>query len=388
MDRVAEYGIASHWSYKENKDGSEASKDAMEQKLQIFRSIIELNNEIDAPLEFIDSIKKDVLTERSIYVYTPKGDVIELPEGATPIDFAYRVHSEIGNKMIGAIVNDSIVALNYKLKNGDIIKINTSKLSKGPNRDWLEFVATTQAKAKIKSFFNKINKDEVQNNGQEILEKELKKQDINIGEFLSNKNLEIILNEFKLKDIFELYNCLGTNKYSANQVIKVIYKKDDDKDIIKDMSTSTHKINMSKNEILVEGISEIKVSLSNCCKPVKGDDIIGYVTKGSGISVHRSCCHNISDVDERLISVKWNDEIEKKYFTDLLIYTNSNDILLQIITKASSNGIVIDTLNTVNKSDFKIYSITVIVENLEKLNKYINDLYNIKEIQKVERALK
>ena len=388
MDKVAEYGIASHWSYKENKSGALASKDAMEQKLQIFRSIIELNNETDTPEEFIDSIKKDVLTEKSIYVYTPKGDVIELPEGATPVDFAYKVHSEIGNKMIGAIVNDSIVALNYQLKNGDIIKVNTSKLSKGPNRDWLDFVITTQARAKIKAFLNRINKDEIQNNGQELLEKELKKQDISVNEFLCNKNLEIILNELKLKDIFELYNCLGTNKYTPNQIIKIIYKKEEEKNVLDDLNLNSHKVNISKNDILVEGIKEIKVSLSNCCKPVKGDDIIGYITKGSGISVHRSCCYNISDVEERLISVKWNEDLEKKYFTDILVYTSTNDILLQIITKAASNNITIDMLNTVNKSDHRIYNITVIVENKDKLDKFINDLYNIKDIQKVERALK
>lgn len=388
MDKIAEYGIASHWSYKENKDGKVSNKDAMEQKLQIFRSIIELNNETNTPEEFIDSIKKDVLTDKSIYVYTPKGDVIELPEGATPVDFAYKVHSEVGNKMIGAIVNDSIVALNYKLKNGDIIKINTSKLSKGPNRDWLDFVATTQAKAKIKAFHNKINKDEVQNLGQELLEKELRKQEISINEFLSNKNLEIILNELKLKDIYELYNTLGTNKYTPNQIIKIIYKKEEKKDKINDIKLTNHNNNISKNEILVAGIKEIKVSLSNCCKPVKDDDIIGYITKGSGITIHRSCCHNISDIEERLIPVKWNENIEKKYFTDILVYTHSNDSLLDIISKAASSNITIDTLNTVNKSEFKIYNITIMVENKEKLDKFINDLYNISDIEKVERSLK
>lgn len=388
MDKIAEYGIASHWSYKENKDGQQTSKDAMEQKLQIFRSIIELNNETDTPEEFIDSIKKDVLTDKSIYVYTPKGDVIELPEGATPVDFAYKVHSEVGNKMVGAIVNDSIVALNYQLKTGDIIKINTSKLSKGPNRDWLDFVATTQAKAKIKAFYNRINKDEIQTLGQELLDKELRKKDISISEFLNNKNLEIILNELKLKDIFELYNSLGTNKYTPNQIIKIIHKKEDNKDKLSELKLGNHSTNISKNEILVEGISEIKVSLSNCCKPVKGDTIIGYITKGSGITIHRSCCHNIVDIEERLINVKWNLDISKKYFTDILIYTNTNDNLVDIISKAASNSITIDTLNTINKSEFKIYNITILVEDKEKLDKFINDLYNIRGIVKVERALK
>lgn len=388
MDKIAEYGIASHWSYKENKDGSLANKDIMEQKLQIFRNIIELNNETNTPEEFINSIKKDVLTDNSIYVYTPKGDVIELPEGATPVDFAYKVHSEVGNKMIGAIVKDSIVPLNYKLKTGDIVKINTSKLSKGPSKDWLNFVATTQAKAKIKAFYNKINKDELQTTGQELLEKEIRKNNLSINEILSNKNLELIINELKLKDIIELYTLIGSGKYSPANILKII-KKDNsqDKKILKDSNTKKT-YNMSKNEILVDGLGEIKVSLSNCCKPVYGDDIIGYVTKGSGITIHRSCCHNITSTEERLINVKWNSEIGKKYFTDLLIYTTSMDNLLDIITKAATNNITIDSITTLNKSDYKTYSITIIVENKEKLEKFINDLYNLTEVEKVERILR
>ena len=388
MDKVAEYGIASHWSYKENKNATLATKDSMEQKLQIFRSIIELNNETNTPEEFINSVKKDILTDNSIYVYTPKGDVIELPEGATPVDFAYKVHSEVGNKMIGAIVKDTIVPLNYKLKTGDIVKINTSKLSKGPSKDWLNFVATTQAKAKIKAFYNKINKDELITQAQELLEKEIRKNNLSITETLSNKNLETLIGELKLKDIRELYTSIALGKYNPAYILKIINKsKNPDKKIIKE-TNSKKTTNMSKNEILVDGINEIKVSLSNCCKPIYGDDIIGYVTKGSGITIHRSCCHNITSTEERLIKVNWNKEVGKKYFTDLLVYTNSSDNLLDIITKASSNNIVIDSINTINKSDFKTYSITILVENKTKLDKFINDLYNLKEIDKIERILR
>ena len=388
MDKVAEYGIASHWSYKENKNATLATKDSMEQKLQIFRSIIELNNETNTPEEFINSVKKDILTDNSIYVYTPKGDVIELPEGATPVDFAYKVHSEVGNKMIGAIVKDTIVPLNYKLKTGDIVKINTSKLSKGPSKDWLNFVTTTQAKAKIKAFYNKINKDELITQAQELLEKEIRKNNLSITETLSNKNLETLIGELKLKDIRELYTSIALGKYSPAYILKIINKsKNPDKKIIKE-TNSKKTTNMSKNEILVDGINEIKVSLSNCCKPIYGDDIIGYVTKGSGITIHRSCCHNITSTEERLIKVNWNKEVGKKYFTDLLVYTNSSDNLLDIITKASSNNIVIDSINTINKSDFKTYSITILVENKTKLDKFINDLYNLKEIDKIERILR
>lgn len=385
MDKIAEYGIASHWSYKENKP---VTKDAMEQKLQIFRNIIELNNETSTPEEFINCIKKDILTDNSIYVYTPKGDVIELPDGATPVDFAYKVHSEVGNTMIAAIVNDSIVPLNYKLKTGDIIRINTSKTSKGPNKDWLEFVATTQARSKIKSFYSKITKDELLSTGQELLEKEIRKNNLSITDTLNSKNTENLLNELKLKDLNELYTMIATGKYLPSNILKTLNGKNkNEKKIFKENNISKDK-KLAKNEILVEGISEIKVSLSNCCMPVCGDDIIGYITKTSGITVHRSCCHNIIDIDNRLVKVKWNDMVRKKYFTDLLIYTNTDDNLLDIITKASVNNIIIDSVNTINKSEFKIYNITVIVENKEKLEKFINDLYNLSYIDKIQRALK
>lgn len=389
MDKIAEYGIASHWSYKENKDGSKASKDAMEQKLQIFRSIIELNQETTTPEEFISSIKKDVLTNESIYVYTPKGDVIELPEGATTVDFAYKVHSEVGNKMVSAIVNDAIVPLDYILHTGDIIKVNTSNASKGPNKDWLNFVTTTQAKSKIKSFYSKIEKEDLIDKGCDLLEKEIRKNDLSISEVLNNKNIEIVLNEYKLKSINDLYVDIASGKRSPNTILKLLIKKEEKKENILDkINENSNKESSYKNEILVEGIPDIRVTLSKCCSPIPGDNIIGYITKNSGISVHRTCCKNISDIEERLVSVKWNQSINKKFATSLIIYTNSNDKLLDIITKASANNVMIDSVNTLNKSEYKVYSITVLVENLNKLNKFCIDLNNLDFVLKVERLMK
>ena len=389
MDKIAEYGIASHWSYKENKDGAKATKDTMEQKLQIFRSIIELNQETSTPEEFINSIKKDILTNDSIYVYTPKGDVIELPEGATPVDFAYKVHSEIGNKMVGALVNDNIVSLDYILHTGDIIKINTSNASKGPNKDWLNFVITTQARGRIKSFYSKIEKEDMIDRGSDMLEKEIRKSNLSINEILNNKNIDNILNEYKLSDIDELYIDIASGKRTATSIIKFLTKKDEPKEnLINKINENVNKQSFSKNEILVEGISDIKVSLSGCCNPIPGDKIIGYITKGAGITVHRTCCKNIADIDERLVSVKWNNDISKKFATDLIIYTNSSDNLLDIITKASSNNITIDSVTTLNKSEYKVYSITVLVENVEKLNKFCIDLNNLGFVSKVERLMK
>jgi guanosine-3',5'-bis(diphosphate) 3'-pyrophosphohydrolase len=223
MDKIAEYGIASHWSYKEHKDGAKSAKDAMEQKLQIFRNIIELNEDANTPEEFITSVKKDILTSDVIYVYTPKGDVIELPAQSTPVDFAYKVHSEVGDRIVGAIVNDNIVPLDYKLVTGDIIKVNTNKASK-PSKDWLNFVVTSGAKNKIKSYYSKLEKDENIEKGTDLLEKELRKENLSINEFLSNKNIDIILNELKLKDIDDLYVNIASGKNTPNSVIKIIIK--------------------------------------------------------------------------------------------------------------------------------------------------------------------
>ena len=387
MHKIAEYGIASHWSYKAH--GSvKTVKDSMEAKLQIFRSIMELNEESDTPEEFISSIKQDVLNNNSIYVYTPKGDVLELPAGATPVDFAYKVHSEVGNTLVGAIVNENIVPLDYQLKTGDIIKVNTNKSSKGPNKDWLNFVITSQAKNKIKSFYSKLDKDENLNKGQEILTNELRKNNLPIHESLTGEKLDTILEELNLKTLNELYMLVGTSKVTPQSVVKILTKEEEKVDITSKINESSNKPVINKNDILVEGLDDIKVNLSGCCKPIPGDKIIGYITKGSGITVHRSICQNVMDLEERLVNVKWNNDLSKKYFTDLIIHTNTSDNLLDIITKASLNNITIDSISTINKSEYKVYSLTVLVENTEKLNKFITDLSNLPFTLKVERLLK
>lgn len=386
MHKIAEYGIASHWTYKAKGGSVKTVKDSMEQKLQIFRSIMQLNEDTDSPEEFINSIKQDVLTTDSIYVYTPKGDVLELPRDATPIDFAYKVHTEVGNSVIGAIVNDAIVPLDYHLKTGDIIKINTSKTSRGPNKDWLNFVVTSHAKNKIKSYYSKLEKDDNLGKGQELLNNELRRNNLPINDSLNDKNLELILNELKLKNINELYIAISSGKYTAQSVVKILKKKEEKLDIATKRNENIKNNQSSKNDILVEGLDDVKVSLSGCCKPIPGDKIIGYVTRGSGISVHRITCKNIIDIDERLISVKWNEELNKKYFTDIIVHTNTSDNLLDIITKASSNSIIIDSISTINKSEYKIYSLTILVENLDKLNKFIIDLNNLPFTLKVERT--
>ncbi len=390
MDQIAEYGIASHWSYKENTDASKSMQNDMEQKLQFFRSIIELQEENTSEEEFVNTVKSEIL-KSNIYVFTPKGDVLELPRGSTPIDFAYKVHTEVGDRMVGAIVNGSIVPLDYELKSNDIVKINTSKTSIGPNKEWLNIAKTNQAKNKIKSFFFKKDKIEYINKGNDLLHKELRKRKLVFNEILNDNNLDKLFEILKLKNIDDLYFNIGIGKYTAGHVVNQLtdsLKPKEEYVLEKVLPKEQKPINL-KNDIIVDGIDDIKVNLASCCKPIKGDDIIGYITKGNGISVHRTICHNIYDVDERLISVKWNDNINKKYPTTITIHSEiTKNPLLDVITKAANNNINVENINTVSKSNITVYEITILVSDTETLDKFINDLYNLKFVKRVERIIK
>ena len=382
MDKVAENGIASHWSYKEGKSNMQSE---MEQKLQFFRVIMELKNE-ESEDRFVDSVKEDVLKD-TIYVFTPMGDVIELPNGSTPIDFAYRVHSKVGDTMIGAIVNNNIVPLDYKLQDNDIVKINTNKNST-PSKEWLNIVKTAQAKNKIKTFFNKTIKEDNHNKGEDLLNKELRKRKISNAIF--NENVDKILEELKCADINELYINIGNNKYSPSQVVNIITDDNITKEEIILNKTKDKEVVLPnvKNDIIVKGIDNIKVNIASCCKPIHGDRIVGYITKGYGITVHRMVCPNVSELNERLIEVKWNDLITKKYPTSLLIKSLDNNILMEIVAKTSNSDITVESIKSLSRGNDYIYQITVLVESKEKLTKYMNDLKMIPNILSVERLIK
>ncbi len=389
MDKIAEYGIASHWSYKEHTDASKQMQNAMEQKLQFFRNIIELQEENNNAEEFVNSVKEEVL-KTNIYVFTPKGDVIELPKGSTPIDFAYRVHTKVGEKMVGALVNNVIVPLDYELKSNDIVKINTNNMSTGPSKEWINIAKTNHARAKIKNFFFKKDKIEYIKNGEAELKKEFRRRKISWNEFIKEENVEKILKEIKEKNIEDLYFDIGTNKYAPNHIINILegFKQENNENELPKLSKITNDINV-KNDILIEGIDDIKVNIASCCKPIMGDDIVGYITKGNGVSVHRKICHNLINLDERLINVLWNTEINKKYATELVIESdNTKNPLLDIITKAANNNINIDNINTVNRSVTVTYEMNVLVNNKEVLSKFINDLESLPFIKKVERLIK
>ena len=381
MDEIAERGIASHWSYKEQ--GKNLMK-GMEEKLQFFRSIMEIKEsaeDIDTKMEEL----KD-----TVYVYTPKGDVIELPYGSTPIDFAYRVHSKVGDSMVGAIVNENIVPLDYVLQDNDVIKINTSNNSNGPSKSWLDIVYTSQAKNKIRSFFNKIDKKEYLKKGEEVLAKELRKKKIPTSDLLTGDNLKKVLDDLHLANINDLYINVGSGKISASQVINTTNDNDKNKEetlLNKVMNTNVEK--ESKGDIIVDGIDDIKINVAKCCRPVPGDDIVGYIQTGIGINIHKSTCPNVSSVSERLINVRWNDDIEKRYATNIIVYTNTNkDLVLTIASITQSNNLSIKSMNTIKSDGKYTFEIKVAVNNLEKLKKYMNDIEALDEVTGVERVIR
>ena len=381
MDEIAERGIASHWSYKEQ--GKNLMK-GMEEKLQFFRSIMEIKEsaeDIDTKMEEL----KD-----TVYVYTPKGDVIELPYGSTPIDFAYRVHSKVGDSMVGAIVNENIVPLDYVLQDNDVIKINTSNNSNGPSKSWLDIVYTSQAKNKIRSFFNKIDKKEYLKKGEEVLAKELRKKKISTSDLLTGDNLKKVLDDLHLANINDLYINVGSGKISASQVINTTNDNDKSKEetlLNKVMNTNVEK--ESKGDIIVDGIDDIKINVAKCCRPVPGDDIVGYIQTGIGINIHKSTCPNVSSVSERLINVRWNDDIEKRYATNIIVYTNTNkDLVLTIASITQSNNLSIKSMNTIKSDGKYTFEIKVAVNNLEKLKKYMNDIEALDEVTGVERVIR
>ena len=382
MDEVAERGIASHWSYKEK---GKKLQNSMEQKLQLFRNIMELNDEKVSAEEFVNSVKNEVLGE-NIYVYTPKGDVFELPKGSTPIDFAYKVHTKIGDTMVGALVNDLIVPLNSELKDGDIVKINTNKNST-PSKEWINYVKTSQAKNKIKAFFSKVDKNEAIEKGKEAFYKEIRRRKLSIDEVL--EKMDYIIKELKLVDENELYIGMGTGKYHPAPVVSLALRNDLSKEefLLDKIIKNKENILDVKNDILVDGIDEIKVSLANCCNPVKGDEIIGYISRGNGIVVHVKDCHNLKFADNRILNVKWNENIDKKFKAVVnIIGIKKDSLLLDIITKTSSSNINILKVNTISNTQNNIYELTIEVKDINELNKYMIDIKQNSDIIKVERV--
>ena len=385
MDEVAENGIASHWAYKEN-GGSKTQanlQSTTEQKLQFFKSIIDLRNDKMSSEEFVNSVKDEVLNN-NIYCFTPKGDVIELPKGATPLDFAYKIHTKVGETTVGAIVNNNIVPLNYELKDNDIVKINTNKTST-PSKEWIHMVKSTATRNKIKAFFTKNDREIYVERGKYSLEKELRKRKLVFNEFLTDENIKKICDTIKVDNLEEIYLSIGNGKQTVNGVINIIdkYEEVPAPKVVKIASKSTDA------DIIVNGIDKVKVNLASCCSPVYGDEIVGYITKGNGITVHRINCHNLEMLEDRTLEVKWNDNSNKRYLTYLLIYTkDSENHMLDLVQTISMMNINVDGIKIMSKGEKSIYEVACFVTGLEQLDKLLLTLNKNKFIEKVERAFR
>ena len=384
MDEFAEKGLASHWSYKEH--GTRKGQDIMEQKLEMFRNLIETHEEVD-DLAFERAVTSDMLAEM-IYVFTPKGDVMELPKGSTPIDFAYRIHSCVGDKTVGAIVNDVIVPLNHELENNDIVKIKTNPNS-SPNKDWLNFVKTNQAKNKIKSYFSKQEKTFMTLKGKDILEKELRKRKLSFNEVMNDENIKKILKDLKLKDIDDIYLSIGTLRYTAGFIINLTKenKANVEDALIEKKSKPSKEEGIYKNDIIIAGMGDILVNIAKYCKPVKDDEIVGFITKGSGITIHKRTCPNIVLKKERIIEANWNDMANSVYMTDLYIESDNNkNYLLDIIGAFTKRMIHIESFKTKEYPNAYQYELTIRVKNKEEIERIIFDLEMLSFVKKVNRS--
>ena len=379
MDEIAEKGIASHWSYKEK--GAKKIQNVMEQKLEMFRNVIEAShNDTDADFENI--VNSDIFSDL-IYTYTPKGDVVELPIGSTPIDFAYRIHSHVGDTTVGAIVNDQIVPLSYELKNDDVVNIKTNNNS-SPNKDWLSFVKTSQAKNKIKAYFSKQDKEEYIQKGKSILEAELRKRKLSFNDVLNNETINKIVKDLKMKDLDEIYLSIGSLRFTASYIINLTKEdKHEVDDALFERKVNTPKINY-KSDILVEGIPDIMVNIAKCCMPIKGDEIVGYITKGQGISVHKKGCSNVPNND-RVVSVSWNMDASNYYFTNIYVSVAAGfDLLVNIITEVGKMGCIVRSCNTKEFDNKTVYELNVRIKDkgeLDNVMKNIRKIHNVIDVK-------
>lgn len=395
MDEVAELGIAAHWAYKENVIYSkEKEQFEIASKLKWYAELLKFNEEDKEdsdPKTFVDSIRKDILTT-SVYVYTPTGDVIDLPKGATPLDLAYKIHTELGNTMIGALVNKRIVPLDYELQNGDIVSIRTNKNSQGPTASWLKIAKTTHARHKIKTFLNKQNKDILLESGKRQLEEEFQLQKIYSYD-LKDDFVSKTFGRNNINTVDELYIEIGKGTLSEKTVVSKYLgevKKDQESIIQQSIAKfNKNQKHISETGVIVDGLSNPQIKLGVCCNPLPGDPIVGYVTKGSGIVVHHKDCKNIISLPkERLINLMWDLNIQRKYPVSLKITANNNMSLLgDVMSILSSFNINVSSLNVKNniRTLETIIKIKIIVSSLADLNNVIVNLNKISAIHEITR---
>ncbi len=389
MHRVAEYGIAAHWKYKEGKTGATKIDD----QINWLREVMDTQRESSDSHEFLENIEGNVFTDE-VYVFTPKGKVLNLPVGSTTVDFAYAIHSAVGNKCIGAKVNGKIVPLNTVLNTGDIVEILTTNSGKGPSRDWIKFVKTASARTKIRQYFKKEMKEENIKRGKDMLEREAKRRGYNLSELLSTAGLNYIMNRYTLSSIDDLYASVGFGGLTTNQIIvKLIdyFKRDllSKNPVAEIKTTSTTGKSSSGNGVLIRGYDDFLVRLSHCCNPVPGDKIVGYVSRGRGVSVHCVDCPNVKNMEpERLIEAKWDDVISQNFLASLKIYCeNKGGILAAVTTIISNMKISITGAFARSDNDSGTAEITVMLEvkSTDQVEDVIKKLKTLPEVIDVHR---
>ncbi|MBD7967420.1 RelA/SpoT family protein [Paenibacillus gallinarum] len=399
MHRTAEFGIAAHWAYKEGGTSN------LEDSITFFREILELQNEAKDASEFVESLKMDFFSDL-VFVFTPKGEVIELPAGSVPLDFAYRIHTEVGNRTIGAKVNGRIVPLDYQLKTGDIVEILTSKHSYGPSRDWLKIAQSSHARSKIKQWYKKEKREENVEKGRESLEREMKRLSLEPSQWLTDDKLQEVAKRFAFNDIDDMLCAIGFSGITASQIVtrltEKLRKEQEETNLLeltterKDIKVAPERKVQHTNGVRVKGIDNLLVRFARCCNPVPGDEIVGYVTRGRGVSVHRTDCPNLPSVDgqeeeaARVIEVEWEIESETaNYSVDIEITGHDRNGLLNEVLQAvseSKTNISAVTGRT-DKNKLAQVHMTILIRNTDHLQSVVEKIKRVKDVYSVHRIM-
>lgn len=400
MDDIAEQGIAAHWRYKENiNNGKEIRQEEIEEQLHWFKDFSVMSDDVnDDAMEYMNLLQKDIF-EANVYVMTPKGKVIALPNGSTPIDFAYRVHTEVGHHTVGSMINGVLMPLNTKLKTGDVVSIRTSKQSHGPSEDWIKVVHSAHARNKIRSFFQKQESDRRSldiKKGEEMLLEDLKRRNLDPNNYTDVKKIENIAGSLSFSSYQDLMYAIGVKQVSLPAVIDRLVKHKtsiplDNDELAKMFNRQDRKRKVSQSGIHVEGVDSMKVSLAACCCPVPGDEVIGYISKGQGVKVHRSDCPNIVNEKKRIIEVLWDESLEQKTYEVKLIVnsTDRNFLLSDIVTVVSQCKAGLQHVDSTVEDDgiSAITKMTVVVTNAAHLQTLIANLKKINSVRFVDRVV-
>lgn len=402
MHRTAEYGIAAHWKYKEGDNNSETKEKNFESKLVWLRDMLEFQKETADAEEFIEGFKIDLFTDE-IFLFTPKGVVIDLPNGATPIDFAYRIHTDIGNKCVGAKVNGKIVPLDYKLKTGEIVEVLTSNNAKGPNIDWLNIAKSNQAKSKIRSWFKKSKKEENISKGKEVFEKELKKQGVHFADIAKGETYEKFVKRNNINCMDDLYALIGLGAISASSFIWKLKDENKSKDekVIEENTNKIIEENIFKAKrktvdntvgITVKGVDNIMIRFAKCCNPVPGDDIMGYITKGRGVSVHRADCGNLKSLimedGAKVVDVSWGSSNGRAYIAEIQVKAEDiGELLTDIMGVISELNLQLNAVNAKSaKGRIAYVNIKVKIDSVDILKNLMRKIRHLKGVIDVYRV--